>query len=328
MSTVLEHYTKEDLLSRTSVRSGEQRLGERIATVSEADWTSADSLSFKFVLVGVEEDFGVRANHGRGGADRAFQSFLSYFLNMQVNRFFPTEAVAVLGAVVPTTAIENDQIDALREATSANDHTVSAVVRRITELGAIPIVIGGGHNNAYGCLKGISEAKGRAINCLNIDAHTDLRTTEGRHSGNGFTYAADAGYMANYFILGLQENYTPEYIWQTIEHNDAYNVASFEDLQSGELTQDEALIHIAEHLGMEYGLELDVDAIANFPSSAQSVSGFSFDQVRQIIYALDMLPHYFHLCEGRVTSEEEHALVGRGLALLVSDFIKAHIFSE
>ena len=38
MSTVLEHYTKEDLLSRTSVRSGEQRLGERIATVSEADY--------------------------------------------------------------------------------------------------------------------------------------------------------------------------------------------------------------------------------------------------------------------------------------------------
>ena len=189
-------------------------------------------------------------------------------------------------------------------------------------------MIGGGHNNAYGCLKGSSEAKERSINCLNIDAHTDLRSTEGRHSGNGFTYAAEAGYMANYFMLGLQENYTPEYIWQTIEHNDAFNVASFEDLQSGELTQDEALIHVAEHLGMEYGLELDVDAIANFPSSAQSVSGFSFDQVRQIIYALDMLPHYFHLCEGRVTSEEEHAVVGRGLALLVSDFIKAHIYSE
>ncbi len=247
---------------------------------------------------------------------------------MQVNRFFPAESVAILGAVVATASVEDDNIEALREATAANDHTVSAIVRRITELGAIPIVIGGGHNNAYGCLKGSSEAKERSINCLNIDAHTDLRSTEGRHSGNGFTYAAEAGYMANYFMLGLQENYTPEYIWQTIEHNDAFNVASFEDLQSGELTQDEALIHVAEHLGMEYGLELDVDVIANFPSSAQSVSGFSFDQVRQIIYALDMLPHYFHLCEGRVTSEEEYAVVGRGLALLVSDFIKAHIYSE
>ena len=328
MSTILEHYTKEDLLSRTSIRQGEERLGQSIAAVNESDWTNANSLPHKFIIVGIEEDFGVRANHGRGGADRAFQSYLNYFLNMQVNRFFPAESVAILGAVVATASVEDDNIEALREATAANDHTVSAVVRRITELGAIPIVIGGGHNNAYGCLKGSSEAKERSINCLNIDAHTDLRSTEGRHSGNGFTYAAEAGYMANYFMLGLQENYTPEYIWQTIEHNDAFNVASFEDLQSGELTQDEALIQVAEHLGMEYGLELDVDAIANFPSSAQSVSGFSFDQVRQIIYALDMLPHYFHLCEGRVTSEEEHAVVGRGLALLVSDFIKAHIYSK
>ena len=328
MSTVLEQYTKEDFLSRTSIRQGEERLGQSIAAVNESDWTNANSLPHKFIIVGIEEDFGVRANHGRGGADRAFQSFLNYFLNMQVNRFFPAESVAILGAVVATASVEDDNIEALREATAANDHTVSAIVRRITELGAIPIVIGGGHNNAYGCLKGSSEAKERSINCLNIDAHTDLRSTEGRHSGNGFTYAAEAGYMANYFMLGLQENYTPEYIWQTIEHNDAFNVASFEDLQSGELTQDEALIHVAEHLGMEYALELDVDVIANFPSSAQSVSGFSFDQVRQIIYALDMLPHYFHLCEGRVTSEEEHALVGRGLALLVSDFIKAHIYSE
>jgi len=328
MSTVLEQYTKEDLLSRTSVRQGEERLGQSIAAVNELDWTNANSLPHKFIIVGIEEDFGVRANHGRGGADRAFQSFLNYFLNMQVNRFFPAESVAILGAVVATVSVEDDNIEALREAAAANDHTVSAIVRRITELGAIPIVIGGGHNNAYGCLKGSSEAKERSINCLNIDAHTDLRSIEGRHSGNGFTYAAEAGYMANYFMLGLQENYTPEYIWQTIEHNDAFNLASFEDLQSGELTQDEALIHVAEHLGMEYALELDVDVIANFPSSAQSVSGFSFDQVRQIIYALDMLPHYFHLCEGRVTSEEEYAVVGRGLALLVSDFIKAHIYSE
>ena len=77
--------------------------------------------------------------------------------------------------MVATASVEDDNIEALREATAANDHTVSAVVRRITELGAIPIVIGGGHNNAYGCLKGSSEAKERSINCLNIDAHTDLR---------------------------------------------------------------------------------------------------------------------------------------------------------
>ena len=79
MSTVLEQYTKEDLLSRTSIRQGEERLGQSIAAVNESDWTNANSLPYKFIIVGIEEDFGVRANHGRGGADRAFQSFLNYF---------------------------------------------------------------------------------------------------------------------------------------------------------------------------------------------------------------------------------------------------------
>ena len=138
MSTILEHYTKEDLLSRTSIRQGEERLGQRIAAVNESDWTNANSLPHKFIIVGIEEDFGVRANHGRGGADRAFQSYLNYFLNMQVNRFFPAESVAILGAVVATASVEDDNIEALREATAANDHTVSAVVRRITELGCHP----------------------------------------------------------------------------------------------------------------------------------------------------------------------------------------------
>ena len=60
MSTVLEQYTKEDLLSRTSIRQGEERLGQLIRTVDEVDWTSANSLPHKFIIVGIEEDFGVR----------------------------------------------------------------------------------------------------------------------------------------------------------------------------------------------------------------------------------------------------------------------------
>ena len=97
---------------------------------------------------------------------------------------------------------------------------------------------------------------------------------------------------------------------------------------SGEEQLEEVFVRIGDHLGKHYGLELDVDVMANFPSSAQSISGFSLDQVRKMIYALDFSPHYFHLCEGRVTNEQEFAQVGRGLALLVSDFVKAHIFSE
>ena len=328
MSTILEHYSSSDLVSRTSIRAGEQRLGEVISAVSPKQWANEDELPFKFVVVGIEEDFGVRANYGRGGAEESYQAFLSYFCNLQTNRFFPSSQVAVLGAVVATSKIPDDQTDLLRSATALNDLVIQEIVQRIIQKGAIPIVIGGGHNNAYGCLSGVSLAKGLPINCLNIDAHTDLRDTEGRHSGNGFTYAMKKGYLGHYFMLGIQENYTSENIWQRIADDENIDLASYEDLMSGEEQFEEVYARITDLLGEHYGLELDVDVIANFPSSAQSISGFSFEKVRKIIYALDFSPHYFHLCEGRVANEEEFAQVGRGLALLVADFVKAHIFSE
>jgi formiminoglutamase len=327
MSTVLEHYTAQDLVQRTSKRAGEQRLGEVLAAVSSDEWESNTPLPYKFVIVGIEEDFGVRGNHGRGGTQHSFGAFLSYLCNFQSNRFFPADSVAVLGAIIATQQIEDGQLETLREATAQNDRVVKEVVERIAKRGAIPIVVGGGHNNAYGCLAGVSAAAERAVHCLNIDAHTDLRNLEGRHSGNGFTYALEQGALERYFMLGIQENYTPEHIWQRIEDNEMIDLASFEDLMSGEEQWDEVYVRIAEHLGDRYGLELDTDVIANFPSSAQSVSGFSFEEVRKMMYALDVRPDYFHICEGRVSNETEYALVGRGLALLVADFIKAHIHS-
>lgn len=327
MSTTLEIYTPQDLLDRTTVRNGETKLGQVLPTIGNL-WEQDSPLPFKFVILGVEEDFGVRGNLGRGGTQNAFGAFLAHLCNLQNNRFFPTEHVAILGSMVATAQVETDDLEGLRKATALSDLQLAGVVEHIVKRGAIPIVVGGGHNNAYGCLRGTSQALYKPINCLNIDAHTDLRALEGRHSGNGFSYALEHGFLSRYFILGIQENYTPEHIWQRIEDQEEVDYLSFEDYLAGEESLDETYIRLSEHLGAHYGMELDVDVIANFPSSAQSISGFSFDQIREMIYSLDCVPHYFHLCEGRVAQESEISPVGRGLTLLVTDFIKAHIFSE
>ena len=256
------------------------------------------------------------------------RQFLQHFCNLQDNRFFPSHSTAILGAVIPTQSIDDDNVEALREATRAADATVQAVVERIRSGGAIPIVIGGGHNNSYGCLKGAAQAHGNAVNCLNIDAHSDLRALEGRHSGNGFSYAKEEGALGAYFMWGLQENYTPEYIWQYMEDHDEVEYLSYEDYLSGEETMEATLIRVESLLGERYGIELDVDVIAQFPSSAQSSSGFTLEYVRSLLYRLDTEPLYFHLCEGRIATPMDHAHAGRALALLTADFIKAFIFEE
>ena len=55
------------------------------------------------------------------------------------------------------------------------DKEVSHIVCTIVKAGKIPIIIGGGHNNAYGNIKGTALAKGKPINAINFDAHSDFR---------------------------------------------------------------------------------------------------------------------------------------------------------
>jgi formiminoglutamase len=80
------------------------------------------------------------------------------------------------------------------------DDEVEQLAKMITEAKKIPIVIGGGHNNTYPLIKGTAKGWHKAgviplaqINCINLDAHSDYRPMEGRHSGNAFRYAEEDG---------------------------------------------------------------------------------------------------------------------------------------
>src|SRR4028119_2461240 len=63
----------------TAARDGETKLGQRVGTVREGgDWR--DELahsSASFVLIGLPEDVGVRANGGVGGAGTAWRPALA-----------------------------------------------------------------------------------------------------------------------------------------------------------------------------------------------------------------------------------------------------------
>ena len=100
-----------------------------------------------------------------------------------------------------------------------------------------PIAIGGGHNNAYPLIKGSAKGLYKAgriplaqINCINLDAHTDFRPSEGRHSGNGFRYAEEDGYLQKYCAVGVHENYLPQNVWLDIVNNPFIDFITYEDI--------------------------------------------------------------------------------------------------
>ncbi|MEX2379183.1 MAG: arginase, partial [Vicingaceae bacterium] len=78
--------------------------------------------------------------------------------------------------------------------------------------------------------------------------------------------------------------------------------------------------------GNKYGVELDCDAIQDFPSSAQTPSGVSANEARLYISLAGASENavYLHLPEAAPSLVEDSTpQVGKLLAYLVSDFVKA-----
>ena len=207
------------------------------------------------------------------------------------------------------------------------DKDVTYLVSSIVRAGKTPIIIGGGHNNSYGNIKGTALAKNGRINVVNLDAHTDFRPEEGRHSGNGFSYAYAEGFLKRYFIFGLHENYTSDKLFKTLKKIKHISYNTYESLEVRNETDfnselDFALNYISEKT---FGIEIDCDAIENMTSSAKSPSGFSTKQARQIVhhFAKHKNASYLHICEA-APKKKTDPKVGKFISYLITDFIRAN----
>jgi len=275
-------FTQQHCDSLLTLRPNETNLGQQVYLAS-TQWSlaqnarQAKSAGAQFAIIAIAEDVGPRANLGRGGADDAFIASMQQLLNLQSNRFLNGNECAILGQIsldhsLPITA----SIEQLRDATAQLDDIVITAISDVMQAGLEPIVIGGGHNNAYGLLMATKAITGLPVAAVNLDPHSDFRPREGRHSGNGFSYAAANGALDHYHILGLHELKNSE---QTLEQLSLFG-ATWNSVQQiwirRELSLETALKQIAKSLNqtqLPVALELDVDAIANMPSSAATFAG-------------------------------------------------------
>lgn len=317
----LKIYTSDDILSFVNQRDGEVKLGEKVLFTSSLD--DLHKTTATFVLLGIPEDIGVRANLGTGGAQTAWVPTIKALLNMQSNSFFSGEELLILGCL-EIVEPEDTSLSGLRNKVNAIDSLVYPVIEQIIKANKIPIVVGGGHNNAMGILWGASLANKSKMNVVNIDAHADLRKMEGRHSGNGFTYAIQQGYLNQYRIFGLQQSYIHSELLNDIKTSSTINAFYYEDLLKSEQTILKNWTTFIEDLVEPCGLEIDLDSIANILSSASSPSGFSLNDIRTLILSRTKNFSYLHICEGatQLTDGRQDLTTGKTIAFLISDFIK------
>jgi formiminoglutamase len=322
-----------------ALRAGESKLGEHLCFMEPGE-TLLDLKTYvqkgiRFALLGIPESIGVEANFGECCTDNAWPVFLKFFLNIQSNRFLKGDRILCLGHIDTwelnqvAAALDRahpDTIQQLRLLCSKLDDRVYPVIEKIVRAGIIPVVIGGGHNNAYPIIKGTARALGEAggINCINCDPHADYRPLEGRHSGNSFSYAVQQGYLSRYFVVGLHESYNPEAALESIDRNEHVAYSLFEP-HANPIAQIKQALKFFKNSSQPVGVELDLDSIADMPSSSATPSGLSVEDARLYIRetASKLQPAYLHLPEGAPIADSNDELkVGKTLAYLVADFIK------
>lgn len=314
-----EPFTTEKINALTSKRVGETKVGERIRSLN------SDVLpKISYVILGISEDIGPQANGGNAGSTAAFGAFISRFVNMQLNHFLSVDNVLVLGEIQARVVFET--IEQGRALVAELDDFVTTILQPYTDQHCIPIVIGGGHNNAFPIIRAVSQSLQRPIQVINMDPHADFRRLEGRHSGNPFSTAFQTGYLDFYAVMGLHQSYNSQYILDQLTEN-AFLFSFFDDyLRDKVRFLSDLSVFKARIEQQPFGVELDMDAIAFMPSSAFTPSGFRVEQARSYILTMaeSRNVRYLHLPEAAPKTPEAEAIVGKTLAYLVSDFLKAN----
>ncbi len=337
---LIDLYSKKDIEQLTRKRTNETKIGEDVVILkSEFNWQNElKESNCVFGLLGIPEDIGVRANYGRGGAHTAWKPALDSFLSQQSNEFLNGKNICVLGHVFVEDLMEvsnslnvknKTELQELRKLVSDIDTRVSEIVSKIISCGKIPVIVGGGHNNSYPIIKGCSESIGKSLNVINCDPHTDFRPLEGRHSGNGFSYAYNEKYMDKYSVFCMHEQYnTASVLNDFTKNNKQLYYSTYEDvfIRETKTFSDTLNQNINFVKSKSCGVEIDLDAITNVPSSAKTSSGISPVQARQYVYQCgkQLNAMYLHIAEGAPILSHIKAdnKTGKLMTYLISDFVK------
>jgi len=246
------------------------------------------------------------------------------FVNMQLTSDMLPDTFAFAGEITCERSF-TDMEDAKNTVVEL-DCFVLEIIKPIIELGKIPIIIGGGHNNAFPIIQAFYQAS-KSLAVINMDAHADCRTLEGRHSGNPFSYAIDQKLLTSYGVFGLHKAFNNQQIIDFLSGNNV----KFGYFDEYVFHPDQFMIDVKAYLSMVFngnflGVELDLDCMAYVPSSAMSPIGFTINDARRYIREclLNGQIGYFHFPEGAVIQEGDDRIVGRILAQFVFDILTFH----
>lgn len=152
------------------------------------------------VILGFPQDEGIRRNHGRPGAAEGPREIRRWL--HRLTPWDPESAVDL--AAAPPLELGDVRITGDLEQSQAD---LGRVIAELLKRGMVPLVLGGGHETAYGHYLGYVGAN-QAVAVINIDAHLDVRPLlkNKGHSGSPFRQMLEhpSRPLTGYACIGAQ----------------------------------------------------------------------------------------------------------------------------
>ncbi|MBF6213993.1 formimidoylglutamase [Nocardia puris] len=157
-------------------------------------------------FVGFASDEGVRRNKGRRGAAAGPDALRS--------------ALSPMALAAPLRAIDAGTVAVAGERLEEGQRELGSRVTALLDAGHFPVVLGGGHEIAYGTYLGLAgstrRAPGTRVGILNLDAHFDLRPDPVPSSGTPFRQILEAdGDSVQYSVIGISQPSNTKILFDT-----------------------------------------------------------------------------------------------------------------
>ncbi len=245
-----------------------------------------DGQSANAVLIGVPFDEAVAIGGGRpgaaGGPTALRKALLRYGTTYDAEREVDFDHLRLADA---------GDLEVVEGDVAATHERLAEAVGAILEAGAVPIIIGGGHDNTFGSVKALT-ANTPSVAGINVDAHLDLReVVDGRiSSGTPFRRILEELGLPgrNLVEFGLHDNVNSrahlEYAREQGVH--CLTLGRVQELGAGPAFNQQLQQLETQAEALFVSIDLDVFAAAYARGvSAPGVEGLTADEGRRIAFA-------------------------------------------
>ncbi|MCX2718959.1 formimidoylglutamase [Lentiprolixibacter aurantiacus] len=267
-----------------------------------------------FVILGYACDEGVRRNQGRTGAIEGPDAIKRELARLPS----PPHLGSSLWDAGNIGCVDQDL--------EAAQHALAEKVKDILNMGSFPLLLGGGHDIAFGHFTGLCAhlQSNESIGIINLDAHFDLRScANGANSGTPFYQIArelqKQDRKFQYLCMGIREEANAKMLFDTARELGVSYVPNSDFHLGNTNALQKELDNFFEQTDKVY-LTIDLDGFSSAYSpgvSAASPFGFSPDIVlwtmKQVINSGKLLSLDLAECNPRFDRDGQTAKLAAGL---------------